>query len=102
MDENLTARRIFRWAGIYGLIVLVPALFLEARVGIDAPPPITHPEYYYGFIGLAIAWQLARSPVVLPIPGTSKVTHLEENLGAVHVALDEVLMSELAGGEAAA
>jgi hypothetical protein len=58
MDENLTARRIFRWAGIYGLIVLLPTLFLEARVGIDSPPAITHPEYYYGFVGLALAWQL--------------------------------------------
>lgn len=57
--ENLTAGRIFRWAGIYGLIVLFPTLFLEARIGVDSPPPITHPEYYYGFIGLAIAWQLA-------------------------------------------
>ena len=45
---------------------------------------------------LAIAWLLARSPVMLPIPGTSKVKHLEENLGAVHVALDETTMAELA------
>jgi pyridoxine 4-dehydrogenase len=37
---------------------------------------------------LAIAWLLARSPVMLPIPGTSKVAHLDENLGAVRVALD--------------
>ena len=58
MDE-LVAKRIFRWAGIYGLIVLIPTLFLETRIGIDTPPPITHAEYYYGFIGLAIAWQLA-------------------------------------------
>ena len=56
--DAMLASRIFRGAGIYGLIVLFPTLFLEARVGIDAPPPITHPEYYYGFIGLAIAWQL--------------------------------------------
>ena len=41
----MLASRIFRWAGIYGLIVLFPTLFLEARIGIDAPPPITHPEY---------------------------------------------------------
>ena len=35
---------------------------------------------------VALAWLLAHSPVILPIPGTSKVAHLEENLGAV--ALD--------------
>ncbi|HEY1557718.1 MAG TPA: aldo/keto reductase [Kofleriaceae bacterium] len=47
---------------------------------------------------LAIAWLLARSPVMLPIPGTSQVTHLEENLGAVHVALDAATLAELAAG----
>ncbi len=45
---------------------------------------------------LALAWLLARSKVMLPIPGTSKVAHLEENLGAVHVALDERTIAELA------
>jgi len=44
---------------------------------------------------MAIAWMLHRSRVMLPIPGTSKVTHLEENLGAVHRALDEATMAEL-------
>ena len=52
------SRRIFRYAGIYGLIVLFPMLFLEARVGQDFPPPITHAEYFYGFLGLALVWQL--------------------------------------------
>jgi aryl-alcohol dehydrogenase-like predicted oxidoreductase len=33
----------------------------------------------------AIAWLLARSPVVLPIPGTSSVSHLEENVAAAAV-----------------
>lgn len=44
---------------------------------------------------LAIAWLLARSPAILPIPGTSKIAHLEENIGAVHVALDDATMAEL-------
>lgn len=44
---------------------------------------------------LSIAWLLARSPMMLPIPGTSKIAHLEENLGAVHVALDEPTLAEL-------
>jgi len=35
----------------------------------------------------AIAWLLARSPVILPIPGTSSVTHLEENVAAANVRL---------------
>ena len=53
------ARRVFRFAGIYGLIVLPPQYFLETRIGRDAPPPITHPEFFYGFLGVAIAWQVA-------------------------------------------
>lgn len=62
------AKRLFSIAGIYGLIVLLPQYFLEAKTGRDFPPPITHPEYYYGFLGVALAWQvlfllIARDPV---------------------------------------
>jgi hypothetical protein len=52
------ARRVFTAAGIYGLLLLLPLYFLEERTGMDQPPPINHPEYYYGFIGAAVAWQL--------------------------------------------
>jgi pyridoxine 4-dehydrogenase len=38
---------------------------------------------------IALAWVLRRSPVVLPIPGTSKVSHLEENVAAVNVRLSD-------------
>jgi hypothetical protein len=62
------ARVVFLVAGIYGLSVLVPQFFLEAKVGRDSPPPITHPEFFYGFLCVAVAWQvlfliLSRSPV---------------------------------------
>jgi hypothetical protein len=53
------AKIVFLIAGVYGLIVLLPMYFMEAQTGRDYPPPITHPEYYYGFIGVAVAWQLA-------------------------------------------
>lgn len=36
---------------------------------------------------VAIAWLLKRSPVILPIPGTSKINHLEENMLAAEIAL---------------
>ena len=52
------ARRVFLIAGVYGLIVLLPMYLLEEKTGRDFPPPITHPEYYYGFIGVAVAWQI--------------------------------------------
>lgn len=53
------ARRVFQGAAIYGLIALLPMYLLEAEQGRRFPPPITHPEFYYGFIGVAVAWQLA-------------------------------------------
>lgn len=45
---------------------------------------------------LALAWLLARSPVMLPIPGTSKVAHLEENVAAARVVLDTTAVADLA------
>ena len=53
------ARWVFWIAGLYGLLVLTPLYFLEKKVGQDYPPPIAHPEYYYGFTGVALAWQVA-------------------------------------------
>lgn len=53
------ARFVFRYAAIYGFLVLLPQYFMEERVGRDYPPPITHPENFYGFIGVALAWQAA-------------------------------------------
>jgi pyridoxine 4-dehydrogenase len=43
----------------------------------------------------ALAWLLQRSPVMLPIPGTTSIAHLEENLGAAAVKLTENEMAEL-------
>ena len=54
---NRFARRVFTGAGVYGLIVMLPQYFLAERIGRDTPPAITHVEYFYGFIGLAVAWQ---------------------------------------------
>jgi len=51
------ARITFFAAGIYGLLVITPLYFLEARIGRDAPPAITHPEFFYGFTGSALVWQ---------------------------------------------
>src|ERR1700679_316168 len=44
---------------------------------------------------LALAWLLWRSPVMLPIPGTSRVSHLEENVAAAALKFDESTMREL-------
>lgn len=52
------AKYVFLLAGIYGLLVMLPQYFLERRIGVDNPPAITHPEYFYGFVGIVVAFQL--------------------------------------------
>ena len=52
------AKIVFSVAGVYGLLVLVPQFFLEERLGRDFPPPVSHPEHYYGFLSVAAAWQV--------------------------------------------
>ncbi len=52
------ARRVFTVAGIYGLVSLVPMYFLERQLMERLPPALTHPEFYYGFVGVALAWQM--------------------------------------------
>ncbi len=52
------ARYTFYTAGIYGLLVLLPQFFLLEKTGRDYPPAITHPEYFYGFVAVAVAFQI--------------------------------------------
>ncbi|MDB5327374.1 MAG: hypothetical protein JWM57_2943 [Phycisphaerales bacterium] len=54
-----TARWIYRIAGVYGLIALVPMLFTEGYFGQQHPPAPNHSELYFGFVTCAIAWQAA-------------------------------------------
>ena len=87
---NTFAKRVYTVAGIYGLLVMLPQYFLEERIGRDTPPPITHPEYFYGFIGIVIAWQvaflvIARDPA--RFRALMPVTVLEKLVFAVPVAL---------------
>ena len=53
------SRWVFRAAGIFGLAVIGPLYFLEGKIGQDYPPAINHPEYFYGFVGVTLAWQVA-------------------------------------------
>jgi hypothetical protein len=50
---------VYRIAGVYGLLVIAPLFFLERVIAQNDPPAITHPEYYYGFAVVTVAWQLA-------------------------------------------
>ena len=52
------AKAVFLIAGIYGLLILTPIYFMEGKIGRETPPAITHPEYFYGFLGAGVAWQI--------------------------------------------
>ena len=52
------SKRVFRIAGLSGLLILLPMYFVEHRYGMDYPPAITHPEFYYGFAGVTLACQV--------------------------------------------
>lgn len=53
------ARWVFLLAGIFGMLEVLPLYFMEHAIYGTEPPSITHPEFYYGFVGIALAWQIA-------------------------------------------
>jgi hypothetical protein len=53
------ARAVFRIAGVWGVVIMTPLFFTFDAVGRAYPPPITHPDLYYGFIGVTLVWQVA-------------------------------------------
>jgi hypothetical protein len=53
------AKAIFLVAGVWGVLLLTPLYFIFDMIGVQDPPPITHPAFYYGFAGLGLAWQVA-------------------------------------------
>ena len=52
------AKILFWIAGIWGVLVLAPLYFIFNLIGQKDPPPVTHPGFYYGFVGLGLAWQI--------------------------------------------
>jgi len=53
------AKTLFLIAGIWGVLTLTPLYFIYDLIGQKDPPPVTHPGFYYGFAGVALAWQFA-------------------------------------------
>jgi hypothetical protein len=53
------AKVVFWVAGIWGVLVITPLYFIFDLIGRQDPPEITHPGFYYGFAGCALAWQIA-------------------------------------------
>jgi hypothetical protein len=64
------ARIVFWIAGIWGVLILAPLYLMFDLIGRQDPPPITHPGFYYGFVSVGLAFQIAfifiaRDPVRL-------------------------------------
>jgi aryl-alcohol dehydrogenase-like predicted oxidoreductase len=67
----------------------------------DGPLQRTAADHEASPSQLALAWLLKRSPVMLPIPGTSKVAHLEENVAAAKIELSDEEFETLSKAESA-
>jgi hypothetical protein len=50
-------KTVFWIAAIYGIILLIPMYFLMNTISQEAPPAISHPEFYYGFVSVTLLWQ---------------------------------------------
>ena len=53
------AKIVFWIAGIWGVLVITPLYFMFGLISRTDPPPITHPGFFYGFVGAALSWQIA-------------------------------------------
>jgi hypothetical protein len=53
------AKIVFWIAGIWGVLVITPLYFMFNLISRNDPPPLTHPGFFYGFVGTALAWQIA-------------------------------------------
>jgi len=53
------AQIVFWIAGIWGVLVITPLYFMFDVIGRNDPPRITHPGFFFGFVGAALAWQIA-------------------------------------------
>ncbi|HSZ00587.1 MAG TPA: hypothetical protein VK788_13905 [Terriglobales bacterium] len=53
------AKIAFWIAAIWGALTLAPLYFMFDLISRNDPPPITHPGFFYGFVGAGLAWQIA-------------------------------------------
>jgi hypothetical protein len=53
------ARFVYLAAGIWGIFITLPLYFLSDFISTRSPPAINHVEFYYGFVGVTLAWQIA-------------------------------------------
>src|SRR5215813_7165578 len=51
------AKVVFWVAAVWGALVLTPLFFIFDKIGVQDPPPVTHPGFYYGFATVALVFQ---------------------------------------------
>ena len=95
---NRSSEELLRYSEQEG-IGFIPWFPLGARQLVADDGPIAHVAARVGATPgqVALAWLLRHSPVMLPIPGTGSLAHLEENSAAALVELDDASMAELDG-----
>lgn len=59
-ETDLKFAKIVFWiAAILGFLFITPLYFMFDLIGKKDPPPITHPAFFYGFVGVTLVWQIA-------------------------------------------
>ena len=53
------ARVVFFGAGVWGIVVLLPLYWLVDATGRRYQPPVDYPQFFYGFLSVTLAWQIA-------------------------------------------
>lgn len=53
------AKIVFLIAGVYGIVAIAPMYFMEQRLVENSQKVFNHPEFFYGFLGVTLSWQLA-------------------------------------------
>lgn len=97
------ARITFLVAAVYGILALAPQYFLEGYIARTDPPAITHPEFFYGFIGVALAFQIvfliiSRDPVRFrPLMLASVVEKIPFGIAAVVLYIQGRLSANILG-----
>ena len=91
-----TSEELLQYSEANG-IGFIPWFPLGGRELVAADSPLTAIAARVGATAgqVALAWLLRHSPVMLPIPGTGSITHLDENCAAALVELDDATMAEL-------
>lgn len=58
------AKVVFWAAGGWGILILTPLYFMFEKIGRQDPPPITHPQFFYGFVSVAIEGRVSPLPAI--------------------------------------